>query len=54
MVEQSKPGRFLYDWPDYNQVYSTWAGKERLQYYASSYIDPGLRYKKTELFEALE
>ncbi|WP_223521489.1 neuraminidase-like domain-containing protein [Pseudomonas sp. GL-B-19] len=54
MVEQSKPGRFLYDWPDYNQVYSTWAGKERLQYYPSTYISPGLRYSKTELFKSLE
>lgn len=54
MVHESRPGGFLYDWPDYNQVYSTWAGKERLQYYPSVYINPGLRYNKTELFTALE
>jgi hypothetical protein len=54
MVLESKPGGFLYDWNDYNQVYSTWAGKERLQYYPSVYLDPSLRYNKTELFDALE
>ena len=54
MVRESSPGGFLYDWPDYNQVYSTWAGKERLQYYPSVYINPSLRYNKTELFNALE
>ncbi|MDA8486651.1 neuraminidase-like domain-containing protein, partial [Pseudomonas resinovorans] len=54
MVRQSRPGGFLYDWDAYNQVYSTWAGKERLQYYPSVYLDPNLRYNKTELFNALE
>ncbi|QXH74805.1 hypothetical protein KSS92_09965 [Pseudomonas atacamensis] len=54
MVRESRPGGFLYDWPAYNQVYSTWSGKERLQYYPSVYIDPSLRYNKTELFNALE
>ncbi|MDA8486886.1 neuraminidase-like domain-containing protein, partial [Pseudomonas resinovorans] len=54
MVRQSRPGGFLYDWDAYNQVYSTWAGKERLQYYPSVYLDPSLRYNKTELFNALE
>lgn len=54
MVEESRPGGFLYDWSDYNQVYSTWAGKERLQYYPSIYITPSLRYTKTSLFIALE
>jgi hypothetical protein len=54
MVNESKPGGFLYDWDAYNQVYSTWAGKERLQYYPSVYLNPSLRYNKTELFNALE
>ncbi|WP_248916930.1 Tc toxin subunit A [Pseudomonas moorei] len=54
MVEESKPGGFLYDWNNYNQAYSTWAGKERLQYYPSIYITPSLRYTKTSLFIALE
>jgi hypothetical protein len=54
MVRESRPGGFLYDWPAYNHVYSTWAGKERLQYYPSVYVDPSLRYNKTELFNALE
>ncbi|WP_256081063.1 Tc toxin subunit A [Massilia sp. YIM B04103] len=54
MVQESRPGGFLYDWADYNQIYPTWAGKERLQYYASMYINPKLRYGKTVLFNALE
>ncbi|MFJ2715402.1 neuraminidase-like domain-containing protein, partial [Pseudomonas sp. NPDC087346] len=54
ITQESKPGGFLYDWPKYNQVFSTWAGKERLQYYPSTYVDPSLRYNKTELFKALE
>ncbi|QLL16015.1 Tc toxin subunit A-related protein [Pseudomonas chlororaphis] len=54
MVEESRPGGFLYDWSAYNQIYSTWAGKERLQYYPSIYISPALRYTKTSLFIALE
>jgi hypothetical protein len=54
MVRESRPGGFLYDWPDYNSVYSTWAGRERLQYYPSVYIDPSLRYNKTVLFNTLE
>ena len=54
MVTESQPGGFLYDWDNYNQVFSTWAGKERLQYYPETYLDPTLRYKKTEPFKALE
>ena len=45
---------FLYDWDTYNKRYATWAGKERLLYYAGNYIDPSLRYGKTELFLKLE
>ncbi|QMU63857.1 MAG: hypothetical protein GKR88_05830 [Flavobacteriaceae bacterium] len=48
------PNKFLYNWNDYNKRYATWAGKERLVYYAGSYIDPTLRYGKTELFQQLE
>ncbi|WP_248916891.1 neuraminidase-like domain-containing protein [Pseudomonas moorei] len=54
MVTESQPGGFLYDWDNYNQVFSTWAGKERLQYYPETYLDPTLRYSKTETFKALE
>ncbi|PFC06142.1 neuraminidase-like domain-containing protein, partial [Bacillus cereus] len=31
------PGNFLYNWDTYNKRYATWAGKERLKYYACSY-----------------
>ncbi|WP_371356100.1 neuraminidase-like domain-containing protein [Pseudomonas chlororaphis] len=53
MVDQSRPGGFLYDWKAYNQAYSSWSAKERLQYYASNYISPELRQNKTTLFEGL-
>lgn len=42
--------QFLYNWDAYNKRYSVWAGKERLKYYAGSYIDPQLRLGKTEIF----
>ncbi|PFO90751.1 neuraminidase-like domain-containing protein, partial [Bacillus cereus] len=48
------PEKFLYNWDAYNKRYATWAGKERLKYYAGSYIDPSLRYNKTDLFKNLE
>ncbi|MCY7488079.1 neuraminidase-like domain-containing protein [Paenibacillus alvei] len=48
------PGKFLNNWDTYNKRYSTWAGKERLKYYAGSYIDPSLRYNKTDPFLNLE
>ncbi|WP_255289322.1 neuraminidase-like domain-containing protein, partial [Bacillus cereus] len=47
-------GNFLHNWDAYNKRYTTWAGKERLKYYAGSYIDPSLRYNKTGLFKRLE
>ncbi|WP_077175605.1 Tc toxin subunit A-related protein [Yersinia proxima] len=48
------PGKFLYNWDEYNKRYATWSGKERLKYYAGNYIDPTLRYNKSSLFKALE
>ncbi|MFV8800308.1 neuraminidase-like domain-containing protein [Yersinia sp. LJYL362] len=45
---------FLHDWSLYNKRYSRWAGKEKLKYYAADYIDPTLRYNKTELFTEFE
>ncbi|MFJ7315455.1 neuraminidase-like domain-containing protein [Pseudomonas sp. NPDC098747] len=54
MVEESRPGGFLSNWSDYNQAYSTWAGKKRLLHYPSIYITPALRSNKTSLFSALE
>ncbi|QEL82826.1 toxin (plasmid) [Bacillus sp. JAS24-2] len=47
-------GKFLDNWDTYNKRYATWSGKERLKYYAGSYIDPSLRYNKTDLFQSLE
>ncbi|CBW76667.1 Insecticidal toxin complex protein TccB (plasmid) [Mycetohabitans rhizoxinica HKI 454] len=45
---------FLYNWDAFNRRYSTWAGKERLKFYAGNYIDPTLRLNKTQLFQTLE
>jgi len=47
-------GRFLNHWNSFNKRYGTWAGKERLKYYAGTYINPSLRVNKTDLFETLE
>lgn len=52
--EHFAPGKFLANWDTYNKRYATWAGKERLKYYAGSYIDPSLRYNKTDIFLNLE
>ncbi|MCF2134046.1 MULTISPECIES: neuraminidase-like domain-containing protein [Mycetohabitans] len=46
--------KFLYNWDAFNRRYSTWAGKERLRFYAGNYIDPTLRLNKTQLFRTLE
>ncbi|HEN3671853.1 TPA: phage tail tape measure protein [Yersinia enterocolitica] len=45
---------FLHDWSIYNKRYARWAGKQKLKYYAADYIDPTLRYNKTELFSEFE
>lgn len=45
---------FLDNWARYNKRYSTWAGKEKLRFYAGNYVEPSLRVKKTELFKTLE
>ncbi|ADP11162.1 Insecticidal toxin complex protein TcaB (Toxin complex protein) [Erwinia sp. Ejp617] len=45
---------FLDNWDKYNKRYSTWAGKEKLRFYAANYVDPTLRSNKTELFKQLE
>ncbi|WP_324656822.1 Tc toxin subunit A-related protein [Bacillus cereus] len=52
--EHFAPGKFLANWDTYNKRYATWAGKERLKYYAGSYINPSLRYNKTDLLLNLE
>ncbi|WP_145931777.1 neuraminidase-like domain-containing protein [Yersinia bercovieri] len=45
---------FLHNWNLYNKRYPRWAGNEKLKYYAADYIDPALRYNKTELFSEFE
>ena len=45
---------FLNNWDIYNKRYSTWAGKEKLRFYAGNYVEPSLRTNKTTLFESLE
>lgn len=45
---------FLANWDRYNKRYSTWAGKEKLRFYAGNYIAPTLRTNKTQLFKELE
>jgi predicted XRE-type DNA-binding protein len=49
-----EPENFLYNWDAFNRRYSTWAGEERLKFYAGNYIDPTLRLNKTQLFKTLE
>lgn len=46
--------QFLHNWDAFNRRYNTWAGKERLRFYAGNYIDPALRLNKTQLFQTLE
>ena len=47
-------GAFLDNWDQYNKRYSTWAGKEKLRFYAGNYVEPSLRLNKTQLFKDLE
>ncbi|WP_240492613.1 neuraminidase-like domain-containing protein, partial [Photorhabdus namnaonensis] len=58
LADSAKPyfadQQFLYNWDSFNHRYSTWAGKERLKFYAGDYIDPTLRLNKTEIFTAFE
>lgn len=45
---------FLDNWDRYNSRYSTWAGKEKLRFYAGNYVEPSLRTGETQLFRNLE
>lgn len=45
---------FLNNWDQYNKRYSTWAGKEKLRFYAGNYVEPSLRVNKSQLFKQLE
>ena len=54
MQQASNETGFFSRWNAYNKRYASWAGLQRLMYYPASYIDPELRYNKTQLFEELE
>ena len=54
MQQASNETGFFSRWNAYNKRYASWAGLQRLLYYPASYIDPELRYNKTQLFEELE
>ena len=54
MQQASNETGFFSRWNAYNKRYASWAGLQRLMYYPASYIDPELRYSKTQLFEELE
>ncbi|WP_146181680.1 neuraminidase-like domain-containing protein [Aeromonas sp. HMWF014] len=45
---------FLANWDRYNKRYSTWAGKEKLRFYAGNYINPTLRTNKSSQFKEAE
>lgn len=45
---------FLDNWDRYNKRYSTWAGKEKMRFYAGNYVEPSLRTNKTQLFKDFE
>lgn len=52
--DEYKPGGYFVYWNRYYRRYATWAGLKRLLEFPSSYLDPALRYRKTEPFKALE
>ena len=54
MQNASRENGYFSRWDAYNKRYASWAGLQRLLYYPASYIDPELRYNKTQLFEELE
>lgn len=54
MQDASRDNGYFSRWNAYNKRYATWAGLQRLLYYPASYIDPELRYSKTQLFKELE
>ena len=54
MQEASRHNGYFSRWNAYNKRYANWAGLQRLLHYPASYIDPELRYNKTQLFVELE
>ncbi|MGP5331231.1 Tc toxin subunit A-related protein [Pseudomonas helleri] len=54
MQEASRHNGYFSRWNAYSKRYANWAGLQRLLHYPASYIDPELRYNKTQLFVELE
>lgn len=54
LAELKRPGGYFADWNAYHKRYGTWAGLQRLLRYPASFLDPTLRYTKTEPFKQLE
>jgi hypothetical protein len=54
MQQASNATGYFSRWNAYNKRYASWAGLQRLLYYPASFIDPELRYSKSQLFEELE
>ena len=54
MALASRPNGYFSRWSAYNKRYATWSGLQRLLCYPASFIDPELRYSKTQLFQELE
>ena len=54
MQAASNSNGYFSRWDTYNKRYANWAGLQRLVHYPASYIDPELRYNKTQLFKELE
>ena len=54
MALASRPNGYFSRWSAYNKRYATWSGLQRLLCYPASFIDPELRYNKTQLFQELE
>ena len=54
MALASRANGYFSRWNAYNKRYATWSGLQRLLCYPASFIDPELRYNKTQLFQELE
>jgi len=54
LAELKRPGGYFDYWDAYHKRYGTWAGLQRLLRYPGSFLDPALRYRKTEAFSKLE
>ncbi|MDR6641723.1 hypothetical protein J2X57_000917 [Luteibacter sp. 1214] len=54
LAELKRPGGYFAYWDAYHKRYGTWAGLQRLLRYPASFLDPTLRYIKSEPFRQLE